>query len=280
MPQAKSYLPQNLALALRAEGHSQASVSVKLGVEKSAVNKWIKGHVSPSDIHLQKLSVLLKTDPDKLKHAHPFSFGAQLGLSRNEIDASISDNVSTVVLSKDNFIAEESDFLLQSASGIYHTYMPSWVYKGLISCRALEISYFKDSFYFREIHLGYEDMPETEYSGHVGRVGHNIHLIGEETRGIRAEVYSPRELIFASLQVVQLSGKTALQGVCLGSDSLGNLNMPVASPYIAVAADENRLEDAIPENPYLSPDKVLDPEAISSLRQVKQTWFNSELEWT
>lgn len=280
MPQTKSYLPQNLALSLRAQGLSQASLAAHLGVEKSAVNKWIKGHVSPSKEHLKKISEHFQLDPKSLLQAHPFDLGAKIGLSRNEIDAAISDNVSTVVLSKDNFVAEEADFLLQSASGIYHTFMPSWVYDGLISCRALEISYFKDSYYFREIHLGYEKMPETEYSGHVGRVGHNIHLIGEETRGIRSEVYTPRELIFASLQVIQVNDETALQGVCLGSDTIGNQKKPVASPYIALLASADCLEDAIPENPYLPPTEIKNTFAVSALRQVKQTWFHSEILWT
>lgn len=280
---------QNLSLGLKRIDLSQAALAGELGIQRSAVNKWINGTADPTDENRSEVARILsegikgrsvKVTVEELSGKHPFDFGESIGLSRNEIEEAIVEPSSTIVFSPDNFLVNHDDYLLTSAEGVYHSYMPSWVFKGLISCRALQVYFFKDSFYFRERHLGYQAMPETEYSGHVGRVGKNIHLIGEETSGIKASREGPRELIFASVQFDTVGSREILSGVCLGSDALSVEKLPVASPYVAVKLPSGTtIEDAVPQNPYQPPDYIADEFAVQSLKEVRQSWFTSGYDW-
>jgi len=272
----------NLAIALAARGLSQFDLSDRLGLQRSTVNKWVKGISKPDGGTMAKVVDALGVDAKTLESTHPLEFGADLGLTRNEIERAIDEDNDSLYLNRSNLNSAADDFLLGQAAGVYHAYMPSWVYRNRINCRLLSISYLRDSYYFSERHAAYRDIPAAEYSGYAGRVGNNIHLIGEEIRGIKDNRQGPRELVFATLRLSVTDKAQILRGLSLGSDPVRPEAVPVASPYFARKVAEigdGQVERHLPEQPYLDVNDGRLGDAVAELSQIRQSWFTSRAEW-
>jgi len=290
----KKRFQENLAVALKAMDLNQVKFSSLIDVEKSTVNKWLKGLLYPNSNKIEEICRVINSHHNKDDNApnisseeitslHPIEFGEMFGMTRNGIESAIGMSNDSIYINGDNFISKEDDYQLSKISGLYTAYMPSWVYSGVINQRLLNIYYHEDSYYYKEKHHSFKSIPSAEYSGYVGRVGENIHLIGEEMQGLREGRRGPREMMFASLRPFSINGSSALRGLCLGSDPVNIEMLPIASPYFAVKIrDTNSFEipdELVPQVPYADINDESISTEVAELKKIKQSWFPSQISW-
>lgn len=284
-------LCHNLSLAMYRKGTSQAELARGLSSEgvtrdRAIVNKWVKGTMQPDEATILKISAILDIRPEDLASLNPIKFGERYGLTRNELERALGEDNDTIFLNSRNFVNEKDDHQLSQIVGVYLAIMPSWVYRGFFNKRFLEIYFLRDAYYFRDSHLAFRQIPAACYAGSVGRVGSNIHLIGEETEGSNSSLNKPNELIFTTLQPTDVERQFCLRGLALGSDPLSVSAVPVASPYFAVRlrtdVDPSKLGSEYAETGYSHEGDVNLPgirNSIEQLQNIKQSWMTSKAVW-
>jgi transcriptional regulator with XRE-family HTH domain len=263
----------NLALALGARGLAQSKLAEKLGVEKSTINKWIKHGTQPELKIIKKVAKSLGVDPISLQKEKPIIFGKSLDLTRHAIEKYLMSTNDSMFFH--NFKNQKFDEVMYKLCGIYHSYMPSWVFPDKVNCRVLKIYFDKDSFYFIDSHLAYCEMPSSEYTGYAFRVGNLMHLIGEEIHGIEEEKDKKDEMLFASLIIPRSDDTDIIRGISLGSNALDADNFPAASSYCAIriktASIDDDLHNYIPSEPYLETTDSKIRDAVDILSNIPLT---------
>lgn len=284
----------NLAIALGKNGMSQSELAERLfssgqsnahmSSKKSTVNKWIKGNAIPKDKTIAKVATILGVEQELLETEKPLIFGLGLGLTRNQIDDFIGNPNDSIYLH--SYINSDQNYQqLHQLCGIYHSYLPSWVKRGMINCRVLEIYYERDSFYFSDRHKSYEEISDAVYSGHVLRVGNMLHLIGEEVNGLKVDGSQKKdELMFASLRIPVNENVNQLRGICLGSNPFDDGRMgPTAAAYCAIRVSDTYFDDKperhFPKKSYVKYDDESIAKPVSLLRKTPLTWFDPSEEW-
>lgn len=271
-----TYFAKNLTLALGARNFSQQDLAVELGVQRSTVNKWIKYGATPEMEVIDKITDILSVNKIELLNKIPILFGMSLNLTRNQIESLLKDENDSLYFS--NYKSDIDYFTMYKLCGIYNAYMPSWSYDNLINLRVLKIYESDGVFYFSDIHSSYQEMPSSEYSGYVFKVGSLLHFVGEEVQGLTGNLEKSDEMLFASFKLPETDNTDQLKGICLGSNPIGKNRNPMVSPYLAIRNKNANLNDDLkshlPENAYLPTDDARIIKLVEELKEQNITLFN------